>query len=113
ATLRRRVVGGGAEAAAEVGHAHAREHVSAHVVRRKRAGAAENAGGDSRRRQQLPYRRPPAEVDGLGWEVSVLLLVPVQRVVGQIRLRVAPDEIEDAVAPRGDRKSTRLKSSAT
>src|SRR5262249_16502863 len=59
-TLRRCVVGGGAEAAAEVGHAHAREHVSAHGIRRKRAGAAENTGGDTRRRQQLPEGRPPA-----------------------------------------------------
>ncbi len=54
-----------AEPAAEVGHAHAREHPAPEAIRRIGAGAAEDGRADPRRREPLPDRRPPPQVHRL------------------------------------------------
>ena len=55
----------GAQAAAEVGDAHAREHPAADRVGRIRAGAAEHGRVPAGRLEELPDRRAAAEVHGL------------------------------------------------
>ena len=98
---------GGAEAAAEVGDAHAREHRaraarSGGYVQGQRRMVEAIPAAESRSQTGVPRRRFTA----FGGEQDVLLLVPVQAVVGQVGLRVAAEEVEDAVAagvhPRGE-----------
>ena len=99
---------GRAEAAAEVGHSHPREDRAAGAIGGVRAGAAEDGRGDPRGREPVPDRGPAAEVHGPGRREDVLLLVPVQAVVGQVRLRITAEEVEDAVTagihPGGERR---------
>ena len=50
---------GGSQAAAQVGDAHAREHLAANAIGRIGAGAAQNGRALAGGRQQFPDRRTP------------------------------------------------------
>ena len=50
--------------------------------------------------KHLPDRRAAPQVDGLGRQEGVLLLVAVQGQVGQVSLGIAAEEVEDAVTAR-------------
>lgn len=90
--------GWGAEAAAEVRDAHAGEDPARGGVGRVGAGAAKDRGGNAGLVEDVPDRGSAAEVDGLGGSEGVFLLVLVEGQVGQVRLGVAAEEVEDTVA---------------
>ena len=55
---------------------------------------------DARRLEKLPDRRSAPQVDGLGRQEGVLLLVAIQAEIGQVGLGIAAQEVEDPVAAR-------------
>ena len=101
-SVARGIKGGGSESSAQVGDAHAREHLAANPIGRIGTRTAQNRRALAGRREQFPDRHTPAQVDGLGGQKGVLLLVAVQGQLGQVILGIAAQEIEDAMTARVD-----------
>ena len=91
---------GGSKAPAQVGDPHAREHLAAHAIGRIGTRTAQDRRALAGGREHFPDRHAPAQVDGLGGQKGVLLLVAVQGQLGQVILGIAAQEIEDAMTAR-------------
>ena len=52
--------------------------------------------------RMLPDRRSSSQIDGLGGQKGVLLLVTIQAEIRQVGVGVAAQEVEDSVAARVD-----------
>jgi hypothetical protein len=83
---------------ADVGDAHAREHAPADLLGRERDGAADHDRGDARVAGRLPERLSTPRVMGVRRPEAE----GRDREVGEVRPRVARDEVEEAVLPRVD-----------
>ena len=69
-------------------------------VRRKCARTAKDRRADARRLENVPDRRSPSQIDSLGRQKGILLLVAVQAEIRQVGLGIAAQEVEDSVSSR-------------
>src|SRR4029077_20380257 len=89
----------GALAATQVRHTHSGEHPSANGVRRESVEAMQNRSGSSHVAQQLPKRYSLAAINH-AWrsEHALRPFESVEGVIRQMRLRIAAQKIENAMA---------------
>ena len=63
-------------------------------------GTAKDGRADTRRLENVPDRRSASQIDSLGRQKRVLLLVAVQAEIGQIGSGIAAQEVEDSMSSR-------------